>query len=71
MKGDAQEEAGLREQISKIVKKDSDINTELRKIIATEFEEERLEPRIALQQMIDLTEPKEIKGKIGTGTRPD
>lgn len=63
--GDAQEEAGLREQMSKIVKKDSDINTELRKIITTEFEEERLEPRIALQQMIDLTELKEIKGKIG------
>ena len=65
MKGDAQEEAGLREQISKIVKKDSDINTELRKIITTEFEEERLEPRTALQQMIDLTALKEVKGKIG------
>ncbi len=65
MKGDAQEEAGLREQISKIVKKDSDINTELRNIITTEFEEERLEPRIALQQMIDLTELKEITGRIG------
>jgi len=65
VKGDAQEEAGLREQISKIVKKDTDINTELRRVISTEFEEERLEPRIALQQMIDLTELKEIKGKIG------
>ena len=65
VKGDAQEEAGLREQISKIVKKDSDINTELRKIITTEFEEERLEPRTALQQMIDLTALKEVKGKIG------
>ena len=64
-KGDAQEEAGLREQISKIVKKESDINTELRKIITTEFEEERLEPRIALQQMIELTALKEVKGKIG------
>ena len=62
---DTKAEADMRLMLSKVATKDELVRSDLKKIIAVELEEERLEPAAALQQMIDIAGLKQVKGEIG------